>query len=224
MGLSKLKFSQEDREKLYFNQYMYRGTVKAKQLYYANGVSSFDEYKSMIDHAMLNVRAWRTKVNIDEIDFDLIEKIVNFKNNRKHIEKCIYRHEGDKMAVFTNDTAILEKLLDICPDAKFTQLVLSPAGVKYFKKDPPANYRVYLKSKRIEADTRESIIDFFMTRNIATPSGTLLRNLHSQSQWQNSYINTGQYIDFNDESTLTYMSLIFPGIIGKTYKLEKKTV
>lgn len=202
---------------------MYRGTLKAKHLYYANGLSSIEDFNDLIDDAIHNQRSWRAKVNRDEIDFNLIEKIIHFKINRKHVEKCIYRHEGDKMAVFTNDIAILEKLLDICPKSEFTQLILSPAGVKYFKKDPPANYRVYLKSKRIEADTRESIIDFLTTRNLASGSGTLLRNLNSQRQWQNSYIHTGQYIDYDDESTLTYMSLIFPGIIGKTYKLEKKT-
>ena len=37
--------------------------------------------------------------------------------------------------------------------------------------------------------------------------------------WLSSYF----YVDYDDEKNLMMMHLMFPGAIGKTYKLEKKS-
>ena len=224
MALSKLKVNQVDREKLYFNKYTYRGIFETKHLYYIYDAKTIDEYRSNLSQARDNsVRySWRRTILDDtKIDFDLIEKIITFK--RKYSGKNItFRCEGDKMSVFSNDDKVLSDMAKIQPNAKLVKILPSPVGIKYFKKDPPSKYRVYLKSSKISEDTRDSL-RAFISRDLAMPSESLRRSLASQNQWKWSYVHDGHFINYNEETTLSYMGLMFPEIIGKVYKLEKKT-
>lgn len=221
MASSKLKMNQVDRESLYFGKYCYRGILKSTHLYYANRINDIDQYTVLVKEIVAEQRTWRGKIKLEDINFIEIEKIIQFK--KLYDSECTYRHEGDKVAVYTNNIDILSELVKVQNDAELTQIVLSPAGTKYFKLDPPAKFRSYLKNKRIDADTRESLIDFFETRDLVRPSGSLLRGLKSNSQYRNSWVSSTQYIDYDDDTTTTYLSLVFSGIIGKSYKLEKKT-
>lgn len=221
MASSTLKMNQVDRESLYFGKYCYRGILKTTHLYYANRINTVDHYTVLVKEIIAEQRTWRGNIKLEDIDFIEIEKIIQFKN--KYNSECTYRHEGDKVAVYTNNIDILVELTQLQKDAELTEIILSPAGTKYFKMDPPAKYRSYLKNKRIDSDTRESLLDFFETRNLVTPSGSLLRGLKSSSQYRNSWVSSTQYLDYDDDTTTTYLSLMFSGIIGKTYKLEKKT-
>ncbi len=221
MASSKLNMNQVDRERLYFNKYIYRGIFKTKHLYWAHSASTIGDYENIIKDVIFEDRSWRGKVKLEDIDFLEVEKIIQFKN--LHSSDCTYRHEGDKLAVFTNDISILQEMLTIQPDTELTELLLSPAGVKYFKKDPPSKYRVYLKSKRITADDRDSLLTFLDRTDIVEGCDGLRRNLVSTSNYRNSWVHTGQFIGYNEESTLTYFSIMFPEIVGKSYKLEKKT-
>lgn len=221
MVSSKLKMNQVDRDSLYFGKYCYRGILKSRHLYYANRTDSVQQYTDLVDEIAKEQMAWRGKVKLEDIDFMKIEKIIQFK--KLYDSECTYRHEGDKLAVFTNNIDILSELINVQNDAELTQIVLSPAGTKYFKTEPPAKFRSYLKNKRIDSDVRNSLIDFFRTRNLVKPSNSLHRNLLSNSQYRNSWVTSSHYVDYDDETTTTYLSLVFSGIIGKTYKLEKKT-
>jgi hypothetical protein len=125
------------------------------------------------------------------------------------------------MAVFTNDIKILEDIVKIQPDAELTQLLLSPAGTKYFKIDPPAKYRVYLRGRKIDESTRDLMLDLF-NRNMVKPCGALVKSLKSDKVWRWQWLSQNQFIDYNEETSLSYMGLMFPEILGKTYKLEKK--
>ena len=216
--------NQVDREKLYFNKYMYRGVFETKHLYYIYDAKNIDEYRSNLSQARDNsVRySWRRAIVDDtKIDFDLIEKIITFK--RKYSGKNItFRCEGDKLAVFTNDPKVVSEIPTIQLDASLAQIVLSPTGVKYFKNTPPSKYRVYLRDRKITEETRDLLRDF-CNRDIAKPCDSLTRSLKSTSTWKWSYVHKGHFIDYEDDTTLSYMGLMFPELIGKTYKLEKKT-
>ena len=216
--------NQVDREKLYFNKYMYRGVFETKHLYYIHDAKNIDQYVSNLAHARSNARtySWRKTIADDSlIDFDLIEKIINFKS--KHFGKSItFRSEGDKLAVFTNDLQVVSEMPTVQPNASLTQVVLNQIGVKYFKNKPPSKYRVYLRDRKITEETRDLFRDF-CKRDIADPCDSLTRTLNSKNSWKWSYINKGQFINYDDETTLSYMGLMFPELIGKSYKLEKKT-
>jgi hypothetical protein len=126
------------------------------------------------------------------------------------------------MSVFSNDDKVLSDMVKIQPNAKLVKILPSPFGIKYFKKDPPSKYRIYLKSSKISEDTRDSL-RAFISRDLASPSKSLSRALASQNHWKWSYVYDGHFINYDEETTLSYMGLMFPEIIGKVYKLEKKT-
>ena len=220
MVLSKLKMNQVDREKLYFNKYSLRGIFNAKHLYYAHSTDSLYKYKKAIKHAKEHSYSWRGQVDENLIDYDLIEKIILFKNTYKS-DNVTFRHEADKLAVFTNDPKVLEDMVKIQPHAELTQVLLSPAGTKYFKIDPPAKYRIYLRARRIDENTRDTLLEFF-NRDLSKPSGALVRNLKAGNAWRWQWTSQSHFIDYDEETTLTYMGLMFPEILGKSYKLEKK--
>lgn len=221
MASFNLKIKVIDREKLYFNRYSLRGTFKTEHLSAAYGVKDIDGF----NHALSKGRhryVWRGKaIDLATVDFNLIEKIIEFKVAAKKDKVLTIRFEGDKMSVYTNDMDVLEQMTKIQSTVELTQIVLSPAGTKYFKFDPPAKYRVYLKARRIDESTRNSLLDFFK-RDLGTPCSALKGNVEAKNAWRWSWITNHNFIDYNEETTLTYMSLMFPGILGKTYKLEKK--
>lgn len=220
MALSKLKMNQVDREKLYFNKYSFRGILKTKHLYYAHSTESLYQYRKAIKHAKEHSYSWRGQVKEDEIDYDLIEKIILFKMTHK-TDEITFRHESDKLAVFTNDPKVLEEIVNLQADAELTQILLSPAGTKYFKIDPPAKYRIYLRAKKIDEGTRDLMCDFFK-RDLVKPCGALVRNLSAGNAWRWQWTSQSHFIDYDEETSLSYMGLMFPEILGKTYKLEKK--
>lgn len=188
----------------------------------AYGVKDIDGFNRALNTSARHKYVWRgKKVELATIDFTLIEKIIEFKVAAKKDKDLIIRFEGDKMSMYTNDMDILEQMAKIQPTVELTQIVLSPAGTKYFKSNPPAKYRVYLKARRIDESTRNSLLDFFK-RDLGTPCGSLKGNIEAKNAWRWSWITNHNFIDYNEETTLTYMSLMFPGILGKTYKLEKK--
>lgn len=221
MALSKLKVQQIDREKLYFNQYSLRGMLTTPHLYYAHSANSISRYRAIIKETQSFQYNWRGKVIESDIDYALVEKIIEFKNRHKTSKTAKFRYELDKLCVYTNDPAILEQMAELCPDAEFTQILLSPAGTKYFKIDPPAKYRVYLKNKQINEGLRDTLLEFFK-RDLAKPCFALRDSLKGKNSWRWAWIKNSYSIDYDDETTLSYMGLMFPELLGKTYKLEKK--
>lgn len=212
--------NQVDRDKLYFNKYSFRGVLTAKHLYYARCTNTTDEYRKAIRHAKENNFSWRGQIEEFKIDFDLIQKIISFKNTYNS-DNVTFRFEGDKMAVFTNDINILEDIVQIQPNAELTQVLLSPAGTKYFKIDPPSKYRVYLRARKIDEDTKDLMLNFFQ-RDMVSPCGALVRNLNAKNTWRWQWTSQSHFIDYDEETSLSYMGLMFPEILGKSYKLEKK--
>ncbi len=220
MALSKLNLQQNDREKLYYNKYGFRGIFKTSGLFYARNVKDITRYRVIINETKDFTYNWRGKVNPDLINYDLVEKIIEFRES--HMDtSSMFRHEDDKLAVFTNDPRILEKIAEIQPDAELTQLILSPAGTKYFKIDPPAKYRVYLKNRRIDGNVRDNLLEFF-SRDLAKPCMALRDAIKGKNSWRWTFIKSDYHIDYDDETTLSYMGLMFSDLLGKTYKLEKK--
>jgi hypothetical protein len=108
-------------------------------------------------------------------------------------------------------------------------------GVKYFVREPKYNYRIYLKSKRVNDEFREKMQKFIKryenTDTVIVASGSLSHWLKDDTNyvrgswsyhWNKCYTSTNYFIDYNDESTLTLFSLMFSGMVSKSYKLEKR--
>ena len=130
------------------------------------------------------------------------------------------RREGDVVCIYSNEIDIINEVLDFSPSAEVTQIVPMPSGVIQFKKDPPAAYRVFLKTLSKPGSIRQELIDYLERTPDMVPNSVLKRAL--SYTWRNINFHDSQYFNYNDDRNILVMHLLFPGILGKSYKLEKK--
>jgi hypothetical protein len=104
-----------------------------------------------------------------------------------------------------------------------SEIDLSPTGVIYFKRhDPPATNRTYLKSKRVTNEEKKELLDYFNRTPSIYPSRALASWINYPSSYGISYSSQSHFVDYDYEGTQMMLHLLFPNLVGKSYKLEKK--
>lgn len=217
----------EQRASLYYNKFKYRAR------FHCRGVTlawfSYSE-QEMID------KIKRYSNRFAGANPKQIIEFFNWKQTAKKNKSATVRIEGHIASVFSNDLDLLKTLEDIGCYVDYTEVddtIIS--GVKHFVKQPKHNYRIYLKSRRVNEDFRTKLQNFIKryedTSTVIVPSGALTSWLKDDSQyqrgswsysWNKMWTSSNFFIDYNDESTLTLFSLMFSGMIAKSYKLEKR--
>lgn len=225
MELSKSKIKVKDGRRLYFNRFSYKVHFETEALYYTYWANDINEFRNQIDLRVLeqveNKFSFRRKIDPATVDYDLIEKYLVFREKYKHDSNLIiFRREGDGAAIYTDDHNIINEFLAFSPNSQITRVVPMPSGVIQFKKEPPAAYRVYFKTTSHPGSVRQDLIDYLDRTPDMDPNFVLLRALGQE--WPMIHFHNGQYLNYNDDRNLLMMHILFPGILGKTYKLEKK--
>jgi hypothetical protein len=204
-----LKFKTEDRTILYYNKFKYKVSVQTLRV--QERVQESIQLGNLISLPEIYT-ASRTDREKISIFLDL------YRENNK------FRLEGDRITFFSNDLALIEQFQSLANSALITEAVVTH-GVKLFKNTPPAKFRSYLKTTRIESEFRSEFVKYLERTDGLRPNNPFLRCLYPQSSWGYKYIwiYDHYFIDYDDPSMLTYMHLMFPNVLGKTYKLEKKS-
>lgn len=229
MVSSKLKAKSVDRTTLYFNKFEYRVVLISPNMYYSWNCKTIDDYRTRIAEACSDYDSnksfmrWRPKPLVEDWEYELIEKILNL--GQKYIVKkdLSFRREHTKCAIYTSNTNIIKEILSFAPDAKITQVSLMPTGVMTFKRDPPAKYRAYMTNIAVSDTFKEEMAEYLARTPDVKPSDALYTFLHRLHKYPRIYLWDSYYVDYNDDKNLMMMTLMFPGAIGKRYKLEKKT-
>jgi hypothetical protein len=143
-------------------------------------------------------------------------------NNNKEVT---FLHDSI-LGVYTSNVDIIQEILKIDSKLEVYEAITPPQKTMYFAKEPKYKYRVYLRSMRATESLIKSLDDFRNTydNNGVYLSGGLVSFINT-SNWRkrfNSYLHGGFFIDFNENSMLTFMHLLIGECIGKTYKLEKR--
>lgn len=217
----------EYRDQLYWNKYAYRARVKlagARYTWYTNDRAGLEErLNNKYTHFSLNGIERDKVIN----NMDALTKFIEWRNLNKKTKKATIRIEHDTVAVFANDLTLLQTLHDIdnkleidyteCQTAIF-------AGIKFFVQEPKHKYRIYLKSKKIEDTFVEDLKRTLSTSKNLYPSNALKSWLNSSSNrtWRYRFTSASHAIDYNEESTLSYLMLMHGEMFGKRYKLEKR--
>lgn len=224
---SKLKIKVQDRPTLYYGKFNYRVNFTIPELYWTGFGDDIVAYREGIQARLREEQdnpAWyntNNRVKVERIDYDLIEKFLDFRNKYKKDKQLVtLRQERDTVGVFTSDTDIVKEVQSLFPYTKTTHVVAMPQGVLYFKKDPPAKYRVYFKSSSTADTVREDLREYLARTPDVVPNTSLERAL--RKDYRRAFFHNGQYLNYNDDRNLVMMHLMFPGILGKSYKLEKK--
>ena len=217
----------DQRSSLYYNKFKYRARFYCKGVTLAWFNYTETEMTDRIKKYSNRFAGSNTKHILD---------FYNWKVSTKKSKTATVRIEGDIASIFSNDLDLLKTLEFIGCPVDYTEVddtIIS--GVKYFVKEPKYKYRIYLKSKRVTDEFRTKLQNFIQryenTDTIIVPSGSLTRWLsddHSYIRgswaysWNKMWTSSNYFIDYNDESTITLFSLMFSGLISKSYKLEKR--
>ena len=222
--MASFKSKVENRTQLYYNKFRYKLKITEPNLYSAHHVVNMDEFRLSLKEEVDNTANFPWSIRRSSPDFDekVISGFISFRIKYKKDDKVTFRKEHNTVSVYSSDLSILNQVYDFKPDATLFEAQVSPAGVKYFTREPPAKYRAYLRNKRVEDTFCEDMIAFLSRNPDVKLSGAFENNMLHQHPYNSRWAFEGYFIDYNDESTLTMLYLMFNGVIGKTYKLEKK--
>ena len=222
------KLKVEERSTLYYSKYKYRVAISHPFLYLAYWCNSIKELRERIaDDAMLHERN-KVKYQLGEFvhpteaEYNKLGKILAFRKKFNNEPDTGTRHERDSISFFCNDITLFDGVRKINPGATITEVKLLPAGVKYFTKEPKIKYRLYLKTKRVELELRDELLDYVRRTPDLYCNLPLENWLRSTSRYKHIWMRDNCTIDYNNESVLTMMHLLFPKITGKSFKLEKR--
>lgn len=224
-----LKTSKIVREKLFLNQYKYRVKIRLDALRF------FYPY-------MINAHTLSNSIDYDKRYLELmspaeiktIKNLILFKKNYSNILGTTIRKDYCCFTVFTNSSETVQEAVDSVEDSilglsnkasidvtEITDLI--PEGIKYFKRTPNAKKRVYLKEQYVSGrELADDLTDFFARSPNLKPSKSLMEDISEKSKWQRTWIQTHHYFDCDADADISYFMLVFPELVKKIYKLEKK--
>jgi hypothetical protein len=220
------------RDDDYYGKYKFRVRFSIQGVRYAMYEKTFDELMKRYNATT----GWRQirKQDRDSVTENLesLRKFIELRNSFKENATGTVRVENNSISIFSNDLSLLKSAEDIKSDIyyDYTQVQTSNfVGVKSFVKDPKHKFRVYFKAKRIENDFVKQLGELVKTNKGLYPSpalkawliGTVDTNSHSWN-WRYRYSNPNHFIDYDEESTLSYLALMHGEFLGKRYKLEKR--
>lgn len=217
----------DNRETLYYGKYRYRARLKLF------GLNRTYQAKSIID-VLERIRKYGRHKD-EDIDVDSIDRFINWRNkyaspDNNFEKQVIIRIESITAGVFSNDLQLLQTLEFIAgaEAVDYTEVDTTiPTGVKYFVKTPKYNYRIYLKSKRVNdkfiSDLNRFIERYTNTDTVIVPSKALKKWLKGEvKHWLHFYCSSHYCIEYNDESTHSLMGIMFGDMIKSRFKLEKR--
>ena len=218
------------RDQLYYNKYEYRARVNVPGLrrgYYW----SPDEFIERFNDNKLWGRPGAEERKIIQENLEDIKQCLQFRDDYKKDKSVTIRMEGNIMAVFHNDLAFLHKKFDgiVGATVDYTQVETSGfVGIKTFVNEPKHKYRVYFRGKKVPENFRESVLKTLEANKNLRP-GPAFKSWLKQPpssgwrSWYHNYLSPNYFIDYNEESYLSYFSLLHGEFLGKKYKLEKRT-
>jgi hypothetical protein len=228
ISLPKLEI--DPRGKLYYNKYKYRAhfsLMGAERLY---GIKTMMGYLRRLEYITSDLSPSQQQPFLDSIDLNKIELYLNWRNQHIEIEKiAMARIEKKTISVFSNDLSLLTTLNTISKNIEYSTIDETiPEGIKYFAKKPKHNFRIYFKSKRVSDKFRHDLHSFIKryenTSTVIEPSGGLSKWLRMGNKytWRGLYIYNNYFIDFDQESTISLLGIMFGDMFSKKYKLEER--
>lgn len=223
----------EYRDTEYWGKFKYRARTAILGIRYTWGICSIDEWLRRVNNSGSYYSNRRLSPEVREeilTHKDTISKYLEFRREHggKKNPNVTFRIENNTLAIFSNNLPLLHSLKDLLPDVNidFTEVQVSQfAGVKYFVSQPKYKFRVYMKSKRVETTTMTEVKELFGRQKELKPSKAFTQWLKSEKTTglrRMRYLSSTYCIDYNDESTLSYLALMHGDLLGRRYKLEKR--
>ena len=222
----------EYRETNFYNKYRYRAKLTIDGLSYTRYVSTTTALLTILtgpnrtkirEHTLNQVMAKITELN----------NYINWRNTHKKSKSVNCRLEMNTVSIYSDDLDLLLTLKDLgVVTVNITEAQLEKfSGTKYYVNKPKHNYRIYLRG--VYFHDKNFVKDLYNTIEKSkelVPSKALkewldnyIRRPHlSVTSWKYSRTDGNHSIDYDNESTLSYLLLMYGHMLGKRYKLEKR--
>jgi hypothetical protein len=225
----------EYKETNYYNNYRYRAKFTITGLNYTQHVKTLSGLIKRINESGYR----RVRADIKALVMEKIFELGNFiewRNTNKKPGSITFRVEYDTVSIYSNDLELLLTLKDLgLVSVKITEVQLEQfAGTKYYVNKPKHNYRIYLKTAYIDNNSNfvPDLYNTIKNSKELVPSNALKdwlndfvkRPIASRSSWRYHYSSSSYSIDYDNESTLSYLMLMYGDMLGKRYKLEKRPI
>jgi len=219
------------RDSDYYNKYIYRVRFKMPSIRYIINETSVDGLMKRYNATS----GWRVIKDTDRpevtADLEALKQLIELRRSFKKDGSAIIRLEWHTASIFSNDLSLLKSIENIKPelDYDYTQVQTNNfVGVKSFAKEPKHKFRVYLKSKIVKGGLVEQLDELLKRTPSLYPCNSLKYWLlgavltKNQYSWRYRFTSPIHFIDYDDESTLSYLALMHGEYLGKRYKLEKR--
>jgi hypothetical protein len=236
MGLLKLADDNSDvdfyeyRDQHYYNKYEYRARFNLVGVRYTWYIKS--DIQELVERLEAPVTSYhRLAYERDEVreNLAILASFLKWRNDLKEKKNSTIRIEHNTVGVFSNDLQELKNITTSIPgiEVDYTQAQISNyIGIKHFMRKPKHKFRIYLKSRRVEGTFAEDLHTMFKKNKSLYPSPALKHwakgSKGNQSSWRYRFSNASHFIDYDDESVLSYLALLHGDMLGKRYKLEKR--
>jgi hypothetical protein len=228
MASSKLVIKSIDRTNLFFNKFAYRVNIHSvPSIDWVHKCTNIQDY---IDHIDDKYRVWeetnqrypsswyRIPSKSEDLDLLKIESLINLIRTYTDKSVVYYRKEYQTLSVYTTNLDIAKIFANKLSVGIITEVNTMPTGVMLFKREPPAKYRAYTTNNKMPDDFKEQFVAYLERTPDIRPSVSLKHYFVRR----NTYLWDTYFVDYDDEKNLMMMMLMFPGMIGKKFKLEKK--
>lgn len=219
------------RDSDYYNKFIYRVRFKMPSIRYIINETSFEGLMKRYNATS----GWKVIRDVDRPmvteDLEALKQLIELRKSVKKDGTATIRLEWNTASIFSNDLSLLKNIENIKPELHYdyTQVQTNNyVGVKSFVKEPKHKFRVYLKSKIVKGDLVEQLDGLLKRTPNLYPCNSLKYWLlgavltKNQYSWRYRFTSPVHFIDYDDESTLSYLALMHGEYLGKRYKLEKR--
>lgn len=221
----------EYRDRAFYNKYTFRARLSIDGIRFTSFAKKPEDLRKRL--ASIKNSSSVQELKSARSNVELLCDFIEWRNKCTKDKTAMLRVEQNTAAVFSNDLSLLHELTKFSQHAivDFTEARTAQyTGVKYFVNEPKHKFRIYLKSKRIDSYSNFHLeLNDLLERNqdlhpcpsldIWLKDG-IYTNKHAY--WRYQFTKSSYFIDYDEESTLSYLSLMYDGILGKKYKLEKR--
>lgn len=221
----------EYRDEPYYGKYLYRMRVQipcVRYTWWCKKPEDLDTKMSGKFHSYGNIKKQDLQTVRD--NEQALKAIIVIQTERKKTKKIAMRIEASTVAFFSDDLAELQKIektLGGGYNCDYTEVQTSQyAGIKHFVNEPKHKFRIYLRSKRVDDTFHVELSNTIGRTKTLYPSPALIQWMKRDPKrygiWHFRWTSSAHFIDYDDESTLSYLALMHGDVLGKKYKLEKR--
>ena len=217
----------ETTKKQYYSRYLWRQVYKIKKVCLASD-KHVSDVSAYVKAKQEDAQRWADRAfnthrlqEWSEVDAELLDHVRTVMNNFKDTMK--FRCEWNTMQIYAETEEDLKRVAAVISHDQDIVIINSPIagtedalrnGVVYMNKID-YKYKIILRDGNYDTQTKQSILNQLLQRDDVKIPSNLYRELGKKypALW-------GAYFYTNDDSIVTILSLISPGLVGKIHPID----